>query len=129
MDIVMMGDSNAGKTSIAKTIVQKIVSKNTMMLVETSKMEIYDFKIHKIDFKLYDFPTRYDLNDPAPNEQMILKNASALLYVMNSQKDTLKSLEKFLEIFYYMKKKNTNNCQFFVFINKKDIEMNDKEAR
>ena len=99
------------------------------MLVETSKMEIYDFKIHKIDFKLYDFPTRYDLNDPAPNEQMILKNASALLYVMNSQKDTLKSLEKFLEIFYYMKKKNTNNCQFFVFINKKDIEMNDKEAR
>lgn len=28
-----------------------------------------------------------------------------------------------------MKKKNTNNCQYFIFINKKDLEMNDKDLR
>ena len=39
---------------------------------------------------------------------------------MNPLEDHSKSLENFLEIHNYMKKKNTNNCQFFIFINKKD---------
>jgi GTP-binding protein EngB required for normal cell division len=32
MDIIMMGDSNSGRSSIAKVIFQKMMSKQTMML-------------------------------------------------------------------------------------------------
>jgi GTP-binding protein EngB required for normal cell division len=32
MDIILMGDSNAGRSSIAKIIFQKMMSKQTMML-------------------------------------------------------------------------------------------------
>lgn len=67
MDIIMMGDSNAGRTSIAKMIFQKMMSKQTMMLGQTNKIENYEFKLQKLEFKVYDFPTKYDLNDPAPN--------------------------------------------------------------
>lgn len=52
---------------------------------------------------------------------MILKNAYALIYVINPQTDTFNSLEVFVNIYEYMKKKNSNNCQFFIFINKADL--------
>jgi GTP-binding protein EngB required for normal cell division len=48
MDILLMGDSKAGRSSIAKVIFQKMVSKSTKLLGETCKMESYDFKIQKI---------------------------------------------------------------------------------
>ena len=93
MDILLMGDSKAGRSSIAKVIFQKMVSKSTKLLGETSKMESYDFKIQKIEFKLYDFPARYDITEPPPNEQMIFKNASALIYVLSPQSDISKSMD------------------------------------
>lgn len=67
MDVLLMGDSKSGRSSIAKVIFQKMVSKSTKLLGETSKMETYDFKIQKIEFKLHDFPAKYDINEPPPN--------------------------------------------------------------
>ena len=121
MDILLMGDSKAGRSSIAKVIFQKMVSKSTKLLGETSKMESYDFKIQKIEFKLYDFPARYDITEPPPNEQMIFKNASALIYVLSPQSDISKSMDTFHAIYNYLKKKNTNNCGIFIFTNKADL--------
>ena len=92
MDIVLMGDSNAGRSSIMKVIFQKIMAAQTVMLGETTKMEAFDFRISKLEFKIYDFPAKYDFSDPPPNEQMILKNASAMIYVMNPQSDTERSI-------------------------------------
>jgi Ras-related GTP-binding protein C/D len=92
-------------------------------------MESYDFKIQKIEFKLYDFPAKYDISDPPPNEQMILKNASALIFVLHSQGDTLKALDNFLLIHNYLKKKNTNNCSIFIFTNKSDIDLSQPDSR
>lgn len=129
MDILLMGDSKAGRSSIAKVIFQKMVSKSTKMLVETSKMESYDFKIQKIEFKLYDFPAKYDINEPPPNEQMILKNASALIYVLSASSDLNKAGDTFHNIYKYLKSKNTNNCSMFIFINKADIDLVQQEAR
>lgn len=99
------------------------------MLGETNKIENYDFKIHKLEFKVYDFPTKYELSDPAPNEQMILKNAYALIYVINPQFDTFNSLETFVNVYEYMRKKNSNNVQFFIFINKADMELTSQDAK
>lgn len=48
MDIILMGDAKSGRSSIAKIIFQKMVSKSTKLLGETSKMEQYAFKIQKI---------------------------------------------------------------------------------
>lgn len=129
MDIIMMGDSNAGRSSIAKIIFQKLMSNQTMMLGETNRIENYEFKIQKIDFKVYDFPTKYDVTEPPPNEQMILKNTYALIYIINPQVDTFKSLETFATYYEYMKKKNSNNCQFFIFINKADMELTTQDAK
>jgi hypothetical protein len=129
MDILLMGDAKAGRSSIAKVIFQKMVSKSTKLLGETSKMESYDFKIQKIEFKLYDFPARYDINDPPPNEQMIFKNASALIYVLSPQSDIVKAIDNFHSIHSYMKNKNTNNFSTFIFTNKADIDLTQADAR
>ena len=60
---------------------------------------------------------------------MILKNAVSLIYVIDPQADTFRSIESFISIYEYLKKKNTNNCQFFIFINKSDVELNSQEGR
>ena len=101
-----------------------------MLLGPTNKMETYEFKIQNLDFRMCDFPTKYDLEEPAPSDQMILKNAVALVYILNPQaEDTYSSIENFGSIFEYLKKKNTNNCQFFIFINKVDVELNSQESK
>lgn len=124
-----MGEPKAGRSSIAKTIFQKMVSKSTKLLGETSKMETYDFKIQKIEFKLYDFPARYELNEAPPNEQMIFKNAKALIYVVSPQSDIVKALDNFQALHEYMRKKNTNGCGIFMFTNKADIELSQQDSR
>ena len=124
-----MGASKAGRTSIGKVIFHKMVPKQTQQLAETTKIQTFDFKIQNIDFKIYDFPAKYDIKNPAPNEQLIFENASALIYVLNPQIDTVKSSDDFLVIFEYMKKKNKNNCYFCIFINKADIDLTYQEAR
>ena len=78
---------------------------------------------------MYDFPAKYDLDDPPPNEQMILKNASALIYVMNPQLDTVESLDTFERIYEYMKERNSNNCHFSIFVNKSDYQLQSHDAR
>lgn len=78
---------------------------------------------------MYDFPAKYDLDDPPPNEQMILKNASALIYVINPQLDTVESLDTFERIYEYMKERNSNNCHFSIFVNKSDIQLQNLDAR
>ncbi len=124
-----MGDAKSGRSSIAKVIFQKMVSKSTKLLGETSKMETYDFKIQKIEFKLYDFPAKYDINDPPPSEQMIFRNAAAMIYVLSPQSDIAKAIDNFHNIYNYLKKKNTNNCSIFIFTNKADIDLNQADAR
>ena len=92
-------------------------------------MESYDFKIQKIEFKLYDFPAKYDINEPPPNEQMILKNANALIYVLSASSDLTKAGDNFHSIYKYLRAKNTNNCSMFIFINKADIDLTLPDAR
>ena len=54
---------------------------------------------------------------------MILKNAAALIFVLNPQADTSKALDDFQNIYHYLKKRNTNNVAIFLFTNKADIEL------
>lgn len=60
---------------------------------------------------------------------MILKNASALIFVLNPQAQPLDSLDDFHKIHQYIKKKNSNSCSIFLFTNKSDIELNQQDAR
>jgi Fe2+ transport system protein B len=103
MEIVMMGDPNSGRTSILKIIFQKMMPSRAMMLAETKKMESYEFKIEKLDFRVYDFPCSYDTHEGSPNEQMILKNAVALIYVLDPTRDIEKSIPHFLQLYDYIK--------------------------
>lgn len=92
-------------------------------------METYDFKIQKIEFKLYDFPAKYDIADPPPSQQMIFRNASALIYVLSPQSDIVKAMDNFHNIHSYLKKKNTNHCNIFIFTNKADIDLTQSDVR
>lgn len=60
---------------------------------------------------------------------MILNNASALIFVLNPQADIFKALDDFLNLYAYLKKKNTNNCPIFIFINKADIDLTQQDSR
>lgn len=48
---------------------------------------------------------------------------------MNPQLDTFNSLEVFVNIYEYMRTKNSNNCQFFIFINKADMDLTNQDAK
>lgn len=67
MDICIIGLPKAGKTSIVKVIFNKLNPKQTKMLDSTSRVESYDLKIQNLQFKFYDFPGDYDLNEAPPN--------------------------------------------------------------
>jgi len=67
--------------------------------------------------------------EPPPNEQMILKNASALIYVLSASSDLNKAGDAFHNIYKYLRSKNTNNCSMFIFINKADIDLTQHDAR
>jgi Ras-related GTP-binding protein C/D len=60
---------------------------------------------------------------------MILKNASALIYVLSASSDLNKAGDAFHNIYKYLKSKNTNNCSMFIFINKTDIDLAQLDAR
>ena len=52
---------------------------------------------------------------------MILKNAAAFIYVVEYHVKTNRSFDNFLYIYEYLKKKNTNNFESFIFVNKMDL--------
>lgn len=83
MELVMMGDSKSGRSSIANVIFQKMTSQSTKLLGETTQINTYDFKIQKIEFKLHDFPAKCNINEASSQEKMIINNASALIYVIS----------------------------------------------
>jgi signal recognition particle receptor subunit beta len=60
---------------------------------------------------------------------MILNHASALIFVLNPQSDTLKALDDFINIYQYLKKNNKGNCPIFIFVNKADIDMTQQDTR
>ena len=60
---------------------------------------------------------------------MILKNASALIYVLSASSDLTKAGDAFHSIHKYLKQKNTNNCSFFIFVNKADVDLTQPDAR
>lgn len=48
MEIVLMGDYGAGRSSILKVIFMKIMAGQTVVLGSTTKMDTYEFKISKL---------------------------------------------------------------------------------
>jgi len=60
---------------------------------------------------------------------MILKNASALIYVLSASSDLTKAGDAFHNIYKYLKSKNTNNCSMFIFVNKADVDLTHPDAR
>ena len=60
---------------------------------------------------------------------MILKNASALIYVLSASSDLTKAGDAFHNIYKYLKSKNTNNCAMFIFVNKADIDLTQSDVR
>lgn len=60
---------------------------------------------------------------------MILKNASALIYVLSASSDLNKAGDSFHNIYKYLKLKNTNSCSMFIFINKADIDLTQSDVR
>lgn len=85
MDICLMGLPKVGKTSIAKVIFQKMNPKLTLMLEETSKVESFEFKLHNIPLRVFDFPGKYDISEAPPNELMIIEGCYAVIFVINAQ--------------------------------------------
>jgi hypothetical protein len=58
-----------------------------------------------------------------------LKNASALIFVLNPQAQPSDALDDISKIHQYIKKKNSSNRALFLFTNKSNIKLNQQDAR
>lgn len=124
MNIVVLGNRQAGKSSILKLVFQKISSNETLFLESTSKIEEYTVRNNNYtQCSFFDFPGTFEISQMNSLERKYLQNASAMLYILDSKDEPYnKTLEKFLTLVSEVNEMNPS-CVFELLIHKLDGQM------
>lgn len=122
MDILLVGPSKSGKTSIQRVVFQKLSPHETFFLPATQKMEQVLVENNKnIKFTINDFPGNKEFNASA--DRAILEKAGAIIYVFDAQIGEIEeSCCKLREIISEASQVN-KNIFYEVFIHKVDSDM------
>jgi Ras-related GTP-binding protein C/D len=122
MDILLVGPSKSGKTSIQKVVFQKLSPHESFFLPATNKIDTFTVENNKnVKFTINDFPG--DKTFDAVADRAILEKAGAIIYVFDAQIGELEdSCVKLRDIIAEATKVN-KNIYYEVFIHKVDSDM------
>jgi len=99
MDIILMGLSNAGKTSIKKVVFEKMLPHESVFLEPTQNIENY--KVENLCYttgSVRDFPKNYNLEKAPPVELKYFQTCTVLIYVIDSQDTTEETYDYLKEV-------------------------------
>lgn len=99
MDIILMGLSNAGKTSIKKVVFEKMLPHESVFLEPTQNIE--NFKVENLCYTtgyVRDFPKNYNFEKAPPVELKYFQTCTVLIYVIDSQDTTEETYDYLKEV-------------------------------
>lgn len=96
--ILLLGLKGSGKTSLRKTVFQRMPPNETLYLEPTQNVVRTDvWHSSFVNFSMYDFPGGTELTDGAAESEELLKAAKSLVFVLDAQdeyRDALDSLNR-----------------------------------
>ena len=120
MDVVIMGTSKSGKTSIKKVVFEKMSPHETVFL-ETSQV-IETYKLENLGYTsllIRDYPAEYSFEKASIQELKFLSTCGVLIYVIDSQETSDDMYDNFKEIVVDILNKNPK-INIEVFLHKAD---------
>jgi Ras-related GTP-binding protein C/D len=120
MDVILMGTSKSGKTSIKKVVFEKMSPHETVFLESTGSIET--FKLENLGYTpllIRDYPPDYTLEKAPANELKFFSTCGVLVYVIDSQETSDEMYENFKEIIVDIINKNPK-INVEVFMHKAD---------
>lgn len=124
MNIALLGNKRAGKSSILKVVFQKISPNETLFTENTTRIEeinVYNNPYTK--FTILDFPGTFEITQMNSLERKYLQSCALVIYVLDAQdKPYDRALEAFVSILREVHGINTQ-CLFEMFIHKIDGDM------
>jgi Ras-related GTP-binding protein C/D len=120
MDIILMGLSKCGKTSIKKVVFEKMSPHESVFLESTQTIETY--KVDSLGYStviVRDFPNNYNFDKAPLNESKYFSTCGVLVYVIDSQESNEETYEYFKEVVVNSLNKNPK-LDIEIFIHKAD---------
>jgi Ras-related GTP-binding protein C/D len=94
MDIILMGISKSGKSSIQKVVFEKMFPHETSSIPPTLTIESFEVKIIEYcQLNLYEFPFSFKFNKMTSEEENYFNNSTMIIYVLDCQNLDDKSTE------------------------------------
>jgi Ras-related GTP-binding protein C/D len=120
MDIILMGLSKCGKTSIKKVVFEKMSPHESVFLETTAVVETY--KVDSLGYStvvVRDFPPNYNFDKAPLTELRYFSTCGVLIYVIDSQETNEETYEYFKEVVVNALNKNPR-ISIEVFIHKEN---------
>eukprot|EP00667_Euglena_gracilis_P010627 EG_transcript_10827 len=118
--ILLMGLRRSGKSSIQKVVFQKMSPHETLFLESSVKVTKHDVSNNSfVQFQIWDFPGQIDLFDPTFDADAIFGNCGSLVFIIDSQDDTVDAEQKLVDTVIKAYEVN-HKIVFEVFIHKVD---------
>jgi Ras-related GTP-binding protein C/D len=118
--ILLMGLRRSGKSSIQKVVFQKMSPHETLFLESSVKVTKHDVSNNSfVQFQIWDFPGQIDLFDPTFDADAIFGNCGSLVFIIDSQEDTVDAEQKLVDTVVKAHEVNSH-IVFEVFIHKVD---------
>jgi len=124
MDIVLLGNKKAGKSSIQKVVFQKMSPNETWFIETTPKVESLQVQNNPYTkLTIRDFPGTFEVNQMNSQEKKYLTNAAVIIYIIDAQDEPYQRVvEKMMQTMVACQGLNPTVI-FEVFIHKIDGDM------
>jgi Ras-related GTP-binding protein C/D len=120
MDIILMGLSKCGKTSIKKVVFEKMSPHESVFLDSTQNIE--NFKVDSLGYTslvVRDFPHNFNFDKAPSGELKYFSTCGVLIYVIDSQETNEETYEYFKEVVMSALGKNPK-LSIEIFLHKAD---------
>jgi Ras-related GTP-binding protein C/D len=124
MDILLLGNRRAGKSSILKVVFQKMSPNETLFLESSHKIDSLQVSNNPFtQFTIVDFPGSFEVSQANAQEKRYLASCSVVIYVLDAQDEPYSpALERMLLLIRELKTINPK-AAVEVFVHKADADM------
>ncbi|KAL4483287.1 hypothetical protein ABPG72_007929 [Tetrahymena utriculariae] len=120
MDVVFLGLSKAGKTSIIRTLTSKCQPNYQAIFETTQKVEKSELTIAGNLINIYDFYGTFQIENAKPEEKEYLKKCTSIVYIIDGQNETYEEAVNYFEKLFAEIVQINPKCNYHFFVHKID---------